>query len=59
MFDVDLLVSEIVCDRKEDEVVFRDGKCFINCFIRVNVYDKKIVINIQIMFLFGKICFCD
>lgn len=43
MFDVDLLVSEIVCDRKEDEVVFRDGKWFINCFIRGNVYDKKIV----------------
>lgn len=69
MSDVDLLVSEIVCDSKEDEVAFRDGKRFINRLIRANVYDKKTVNDskseqmnsfcISTMPLSGKICLRD
>lgn len=69
MSDVDLLVSEIVCDSKEDEVAFRDGKRFINRLIRANVHDKKTVNDskseqrnsfcISTMPLSGKICLRD
>lgn len=36
--DVDFLMDEILSESNEEEVVFCDGKCFVNCIVRLEIF---------------------